>query len=178
MGVRERERGQKMLAELKRSRQKARSSHILNSGESDSSKSSSGGSSGYHSVGDSDAHRGQGRFDLPAIRKAASVDCLLVKRDPFRSSRDLREFRTPITGSSLLHVASYYGKVGLVKELVNVHGMSLDEKNHANWSGRHYLERFDQPLNCKLNLAVRPNRAKGASTRFRFKYLAGKEEDK
>ena len=71
----------------------ARSSHILNSGESDSSKSSSGGSSGYHSVGDSDAHRGQRRFDLPAIRKAASVDCLLVKSDPFRSSRDLREFR-------------------------------------------------------------------------------------
>ena len=53
-----------------------------------------------------------------------------------------------------------------------------DERNHANWSGRHYLERFDQPLNCKLNLAVRPNRAKGASSRFRFKYLAGKEEDK
>ena len=56
--------------------------------------------------------------------------------------------------------------------------VSQDEKNHANWSGRHYLERFDQPLNCKLNLAVRPNRAKGASSRFRFKYLAGKEEDK
>ena len=87
----------------------------------------------------------------------------------------------------------------MVKELVNVHGLSLvrsgsrqtrtlicqkcksfsqDEKNHANWSGRHYLERFDQPLNCKLNLAVRPNRAKGASSRFRFKYLAGKEGDK
>ena len=33
--------------------------------------------------------------------------------------------RTPITGSSLLHVASYYGKVGMVKELVNVHGLSL-----------------------------------------------------
>ena len=54
---------------------------------------------------------------------------------------------------------------------------SQDEKNHANWSGRHYLERFDQPLNCKLNLAVRPNRAKGASSRFRFKYLAGKKEE-
>ena len=54
--------------------------------------------------------------------------------------------------------------------------VSQDEKNHANWSGRHYLERFDQPLNCKLNLAVRPNRAKGASSRFRFKYLAGKKE--
>ena len=71
----------------------ARSSHILNSGESDSSKSSSGGSSGYHSFADSATIGGQGRFDLPAIRKAVSVDCLLVKRDLFRSSRDLREFR-------------------------------------------------------------------------------------
>ena len=105
--------------------------------------------------------------------------------------------RTPITGSSLLHVASYYGKMGMVKELVNVHGLNLvrrwnlqltnlndssksssqDEKNHANWSGRHYLERFDQPLNCKLNLAVRPNCAKGASSRFRFKYVTGKKKD-
>ena len=33
--------------------------------------------------------------------------------------------RTPITGSSLLHVASYYGKMGMVKELVNVHGLKL-----------------------------------------------------
>ena len=33
--------------------------------------------------------------------------------------------RTPITGSSLLHVASYYGKTDMVKELVNVHGLSL-----------------------------------------------------
>ena len=39
----------------------------------------------------------------------------------YRVPRD----RTPITGSSLLHVASYYGKTGMVKELVNVHGLSL-----------------------------------------------------
>ena len=72
----------------------ARSSHILNSGGSDSSKSSSNISSGYHSgIGDSTAYRQHHHLDLPAVRKAASVDCLLVKRDLFRSSRDLREFR-------------------------------------------------------------------------------------
>jgi len=166
-----------MQTDLKRSREKARSSHILSSGGSDSSKSS-GGSSGYHSGGGGgeSAYGQHHHLDLPAVRKAASVDCLLVKKDLFQSSRDLAEFRTPITGSSLLHVASYYGKMGMVKELVNVHGLKLDEKNRASWSGRHYLERFDQPLNCKLNLAVRPNAAKGASSRFRFKYITAKTQ--
>ena len=62
------------------------------------------------------------------------------------------------------------------KRIVLSSSLFQDEKNHASWSGRHYLERFDQPLNCKLKLAVRPNAAKGASSRFKFTYLGKKKE--
>ena len=62
--------------------------------------------------------------DLPALRKAVSVDCLM-KRNLFKSGADLREYRTKATGSSMLHIASYYGKMDLVKELVEQHGMDM-----------------------------------------------------
>ncbi len=103
-----------------------RSSNLLLSGSSNSSKTSGYSSNSQASTEAATAapESRSKRCDLPTVRKAASVDCL-VGKDLFKSTQDLRQFRTKGTGSSLLHIASYYGRLDMVHELVEQHGLDI-----------------------------------------------------
>ena len=133
-------------------------------------------------------------FVRTKVRKAVSLDSL--NSTVFSSSSSSRENRAAAAyrngrGSSLLHIAAYFGNVPVVQDLIGTifilfdsrlfvvfvccrftlsrdhadQGLDPWERNDSRWSSAHYLCRFHQPLNQRLSLAVQTNGAKGFSAR-------------
>ena len=109
--------------------------------------------------------------DLRILRKSKSVDSVFApskSSQPANPAESAAKFRNGL-GSSLMHIAAYFGNSELVEELRGL-GLNLNERNSLRWSSHHYLCRFHQPLNKKLSLGLKPQRADQQSKRFRFRY--------
>lgn len=98
------------------------------------------------------------------VRKASSLDDVRMS-NPAAKNNTLRN------GSSLLHVAAYFGRANVVRELLQKTDLDPAEKNALKWSSQHYLCRFHQPLNNKLSLGLKPKSAKKQSSAFKFSYI-------
>ena len=108
---------------------------------------------------------------LRGLRKADSLDSITTSSE--KKENDLLKYRDPRTGSSMLHIAAYYGNLTLMEDLLSRCDLNPLETNRDKWSSFHYLSRFHQPLNQKLNigLKVRDTKSEGGhSARFKFKY--------
>jgi len=73
-------------------------------------------------------------------------------------------------GSTPLHVASYFGQKGMVNLLLE-NGAKPYNKNKEGWHAGNYACRWNQPLNMRLSVGLKPGTPSLNSFKFSYKRI-------